>query len=116
MKLREFPEQPGLAHPRLTDDRDHLPLTGTGLLQRLAELVQRVAAPHEAREPSGCSCLQPRACQASAQQFVHLEELRQPFHRYRSQGFDLDIALDQVQRVGREESRVGARELLHASG
>ena len=40
MGLRELPEEPGLAHPGLADDRHHLALTGPGPLQRSVEGIQ----------------------------------------------------------------------------
>ena len=48
MGLCELPEEPGLPHTWLADDRHHLALTIAGPLQRLAEDVQLGVPPHKA--------------------------------------------------------------------
>jgi hypothetical protein len=59
MGVREFPEEPGLPHTRLADDRHNVALTGAGLLERLAELAQFGVTPHKAPQTSRHGSLQP---------------------------------------------------------
>src|SRR4029450_10663970 len=70
MGLRELPEEPGLAHAGLADDRHHLTMATAGAVQGLAELVQLAVTPHKAGEPAGCGGLQTSAYRPSPQQLV----------------------------------------------
>ena len=73
MGLHELPEELGLAHARLADDGDHLPLTGSGPLNRLAELVQLGVTPHKAGQAPCRSRLEPRAGRTGPGHFVNLQ-------------------------------------------
>jgi hypothetical protein len=48
----ELEDEPRLAHPRLADDRRHLPVTVSGELLGVAELLQLRVAADEARQPA----------------------------------------------------------------
>ena len=110
----EFIEQAGLAHASLPHPGDHLPLPSPGTCQGLAQVLHLGIAPHKACQAPRHGRLQPRAHRPGPQQLIDLDGLRQPLHRHRPQGRDLDVALDQAQRVGGQQSRARTGELLHA--
>jgi hypothetical protein len=110
----ELVQQARLAHARIPHAGHHLPLPRPGAGQGLAQLLQLCIAPHKARQATRHRRLQPRAHRPGAQQLVDLDGLRQPLHRHRSQRLDLDVALDQAQRVGGQQGGAGTGELFHA--
>jgi hypothetical protein len=58
--------------------------------------------------------VEPRAPGPGPPQLVDRDRLRQPLHRYRSQGVDFDVALYQPQGIVGQQRRAGAGELFHA--
>ena len=113
MRPAEFPVEPRLPDARLADDRDDLAAAHAGLLQRPAQLVQLVAAPHEPRQAPGGRGLKARADRARPHHFVHLDRAVEPLDLSRAQRLHLEVTLRQLERVGGEEDRAGHRHLLH---
>jgi len=72
VRAGEFVDQARLAHPRLADDRRHLPVTVAGQLLGAAELLQLGVAPDESREPAPGGCLQSRPRRARPGHLVDL--------------------------------------------
>ena len=114
--MGELPEQAGLADTGLADERHHLAVAGTGLLQRPRRAVDLGLASNERGEPAGGGRLEAFARGPAPDQLEDLDGLSEPFDRHRTQRRDLDEPLDQPQSVGRQQDAPGRGELLHAGG
>ena len=113
----ELPEEPRLAHARLPDHGDHLAVPQAGPVEGAAELLQLGVAADEAREPpprprprGGC---ERRRLPASSNTSTGSPS---PLTGTGPSGFTCDIALGELQRLGREQDGAGIGELLHPRG
>ncbi len=93
----ELPEEAGLAHAGFSDYRNDLAMSGTGLIQGLAEGLQFSLPPDEACEPAHRSGLQASPRGASPNNLVYLYRCLQPSHRHWTKRLDLHKALCQSQ-------------------
>src|SRR5262245_17095793 len=72
----ELPEEAGFAHAGLADDGHHLAVTGTGLLQGLAQGLDLSLPSHKGGEAAGCGSLEAPARGSSANEFEDLYRVR----------------------------------------
>ena len=105
--------QTGLAHARLPDERHHLAVARSGVLQGLAQLVQLGVTSYKARQPPRRRHLQAPPQGTGSHQLKNLHRLGQPLDRHRPQGMDLHQALHQAQGGGGEQNAARGGELLH---
>ena len=112
--MEELVDQARFAHPGLADERDDLPVAGPGLRQGLLQRFQLGLPPHKGRESPGDRGLYAPPHGRDAHQLTDRHGLGQTFHGHRPQRSDLDKALDQAQRLGRQPDAARRRQLLHA--
>ncbi len=116
MGVGELPEEPRLAHARLSDHRDHLAVPLARPVEGAAELVQLRAPADEAREPPPRRGLEAGAGGAGPRQLEHFDRLGESLDRHRAKRGDLDEALGQAHCPSGEPDTAGRRELFHAGG
>jgi len=116
MRVGELPVKTRLAHAGLADDGHDLPLPGARPLLGLAELLQLVPAPHEAREAPGRGGMEARADGLGADDLVELDGRLEALDGAGAQRLHLHVALGETQRVRRDENGAGHGHLFHAGG
>jgi hypothetical protein len=113
VRVGELIEQPRLTHARLAHHRDHLTVTVFGELLGTAELFQLGVTPNELRQSAPSDGLQAGPRRAGFCYLVNLYSVGQSLDRHRAQRLDLDKALGQRKRGGRDHDRAGIGDLLH---
>jgi hypothetical protein len=98
----------GLAH-----DRDHLPVSRAGLLERSAKYLDLGAPADEPREPTPRGGLQSRARRTDAGDLIDLDWVAATFHRHRTKWPRRDAAFDEIECRRRDEHRAWLRQLFH---
>jgi hypothetical protein len=109
-RRRDFPH-PGLAH-----DGDRLPVAHGGAFERLGELLLLTVAPDKAGQAAGGAGLEPGPGRHDPDQLVDRRRGLEPLHGDGPQGFDLDVALGQLQGLAGDEDGARSGDLLHAGG
>jgi hypothetical protein len=115
MGVRELPEETGLPHSRLTDDRHDLAASYAALLDRRVELLDLARTTDELGETSARRHLKTRPRRSGAKQLVDVDRLPAAPHVHRTQRRDLYVALREPQRCHGDEHRRRRRGLLDAS-
>ncbi len=110
--MSELVDEARFPHPRLADDRRHLPAPGAGQLLGPAELLQLRGPADEPGQPPPGRRLQARPRRAHPRHLVNRHRLRQPLDRHRAERRHGDVALDQVQGRARDQDAARARELF----
>ena len=116
MGVNELPEQPRLAHARLTHERDDLAATGPGFVEGPVESLQFSVATHELAQPPRRSYFHARAHRSRTGHLEDLEWNVEPLDLHGTQRLDLNIAFGHRQSVGGDEYRSGHRHLFHPRG
>jgi hypothetical protein len=96
MRVKELPEEPGLAHARLPDHGDHLAVPLARPVERAAELLQLRGAADEAREPPPRRGLQAGAGGAGPRHLEDLHRVGEPLHRHGAERLHGDVAFHQL--------------------
>src|SRR3989442_8582735 len=114
MGVSELIIQAGFPHAGLADHGDDLAPSGARVIERLVQLLHLSGSPDECRQPARRRRLKARADGGGAQHLVYFDWLRQALDRHWTEGLDLDLSLDERERVGAEQARSGICKLLHA--
>jgi hypothetical protein len=109
-----LPHQARLADTRLADERHDLAVAGCGAAERLSQLLELGVPPDEPGEPAGAARGQAGASRPGADEFVGLHRRIETLHRHRPPRGHLDVPFREPERLGGDERRPGARELLQA--
>jgi len=116
MRVGHLPHEAGLPDAWLPDHRDNLAMAAGRPAERLADLLQFALSPDEAGETASGPGVQARAARPRPDQVVHVDRRVHPLHAHRPERLDLDVPLDEPQRVGGEEAAATGRQLLHPGG
>src|SRR5215510_10360645 len=85
-------------------------------VESLTESGELRVTPHKARQTARRTGLEAAMQRTRSPELEDLDRRVEPFDRHRSQGHDLDQALDQVERLCREQRTPWTRQLFHAGG
>src|SRR5687768_11348167 len=107
--LRELMAEAALAHARLADDPDHVPLSG----ERLLERPQLLVAPYEAREAARAGHVESPAGRADAGQLVDVHDAGGALHLELAEVAECEMAVHQRRGVLSQIDPVGRGQLLH---
>src|SRR5215203_5823603 len=116
MRVKELPDEPRLAHARLTHECHKLATTRGGLLQTPKERFHFVLSSHQACQTPSRLCLHACASTGRPVELEGLDRIIQPLDRKRAEWLDVHKPLHQSERVGREANAPFAGELFHARG
>ena len=112
----ELVYQARLARARLTNCRNDLPVSSTGLLQRTGHRRHLAFAPDEPRQPAPRRELEVRPERPGAHHLVHLDRGVESLYCRRPQRSELEVALAQsLRRLARRDRTGGAAVCIRAA-
>ena len=114
-RMKELVQQARLARPSLADDRNHLTETVGGEPLRVAQSLQFDAPTDETRQAASGGRLEARSCGADASQLVDWYRLGQSLDRHQAKRVHGDIALRQLEGIGRGQHGARLGQLFHAT-
>ena len=116
MGVGDLPDEAGLAHARLADQRDHLAVAGAGPLEAAADRVHLQVSPDEPCEAAHSGGLETRAGQPGTGQFEYFDRLAEALHRHRAEAPRPYEPFGQPERAHRDQDGAGYGHLLHPRG
>ena len=116
MGVDELVDQARLAHPGLAHYRDHLAVASASTFQGLLQSVKLRLPPDKPRQSPRRRGLEAAASGGDTRQLTDRDGLGQPLDGDGPQGVDLDQAIHQAERRGRQQDTARVRELFHAGG